>query len=390
MFLLSWLVILAATKLAGDLSARLGQPPVLGKLAAGVVIGPAMLGWVENSDIIRELSQVGVLLLMFIAGLETDLRELNRNRRASVAVALGGIITPLATVFLVGWAFGMDQRQALFLGLLLSATSVSISVQTLKELNLFKSRESAAILGAAIIDDIAVVILLAVVMSFAGGADLDLGLMIGKKLLFFALAGLLIWKGTGWVMRRFASLRVSETVISAGLIVCLFFAYMAESLGVAGIIGAFCAGLAISRTEYRHQVEQKAGPIANAVFAPIFFASIGLSMSFEGLARHAGFIVLFTVMAILTKLAGCGAGALLTGFSLRSSAGIGAGMVSRGEVALIIAALGLETGLLPQDYFTAAVFVVILTTMTAPPLMKWMFRVPLPAPDEMKRQGETG
>jgi monovalent cation:proton antiporter-2 (CPA2) family protein len=394
MFFLSLLIILLATKLAGDLSVRLGQPAVLGKLVIGAVIGPAMLGWVENDEIVQELSQIGVLLLMFLAGLETDLQELNRNRRASVAVALGGIFMPLGVSFLAGSALGMDWPHAVFMGLLLSATSVSITVQTLKELHLFKSRESAAILGAAILDDIAVVILLAVAMSFIAGADINLGLVIGKKLLFFLFAGLLIWQGTGWVIRRFARLRVSETVVSAGLVICFFFAYVAESLGVAGIIGAFCAGLAISRTEFRHRMEEKVSAIAYAVFVPIFFAGIGFSMSFAGLAQQVGFIALFTVIAVLTKLAGAGAGALLTGFSLRSSAGIGAGMVSRGEVALIIAALGLETGLLPQDYFTAAVFVVILTTMMAPPLIKWMFRHVVAAPEEAERQpkqiNETG
>ncbi len=186
LFFFQLLIILLSTKIAGDLCVKLGQPAVLGKLIVGIVIGPAVLGWVQNSDMLQAFSQIGVLLLMFIAGLETDVQELNRNRNSSVSVAVGGIIFPLIGGYAGGQLMGLGQAESLFLGLLFSATSVSISVQTLKDLGQLKSRESVTILGAAIVDDILVVILLAFLMSFfVGGGDVSLGLLIGKKVLFF-------------------------------------------------------------------------------------------------------------------------------------------------------------------------------------------------------------
>ncbi|ALS22927.1 sodium:proton antiporter [Paenibacillus naphthalenovorans] len=374
LFFFQLLIILLSTKIAGDLCVMLGQPAVLGKLIVGIVIGPAVLGWVQNSDMLQAFSQIGVLLLMFIAGLETDVQELNRNRNSSVSVAVGGIIFPLIGGYAGGQLMGLGQAESLFLGLLFSATSVSISVQTLKDLGQLKSRESVTILGAAIVDDILVVILLAFLMSFfVGGGDVSLGLLIGKKVLFFALILVLGWKVVPWIMKRFAPLRVSETVTSAALIICFGFSYLAESLQIAGIIGAFAAGIAIAQTNFKKEVEHKLEPIAYAVFVPVFFVSIGVSVTFNGIMEQLPLIAGLTIMAVLTKIIGCGLGARVTGFSWNSSIRIGAGMISRGEVALIIAAIGLEMNLLPQDFFTSVVIVVILTTLITPPLLKKLF-----------------
>ncbi len=367
------LIILITTKIGGALSVKLGQPAVLGKLISGIVIGPAVLGWIAPSEMITQLSEIGVLLLMFIAGLETDVESLKQNRNSSIAVAVGGVIAPLFCFYLAGLIIGMEQRHALFLGLLFSATSVSISAQTLKELGQLKSRESATILGAAVLDDILVVIVLAVMMSSLTVAQVSLSLIIGKKLLFFAAITLLGWKVVPWMLRILAPLPVSEAVISAALIICFSFAYLAEFLGVAGIIGAFAAGLAISQTQFKQQVEHKIEPIAYAFFVPVFFVSIGLSVSFAGVNNQIGIIAGLTIIAILTKLVGSGIGARLTGFHNRSSLGIGTGMISRGEVALIIAAIGLEANLLEETFFTASVLVVILTTLVTPPLLKVLF-----------------
>lgn len=372
-FFFKLLIILLSTKLAGDLSVRLKQPAVLGQLVIGIIIGPAMLGWIQDSKIMEELSQIGVLLLMFMAGLETDLKEMNRNRNSSLAVAVGGVILPLLGGYLAGKAMGMEDIPAWFLGLLLSATSVSITVQTLRDLGQLQSRESVTILGAAVVDDILVVVLLAFLMSFAGTGDVSLGMVIGQKVLFFILAIPIGWKLVPWMMKWFASLRVSEAVISAGLIICFGFAYLSEELGVAGIIGAFAAGLAISYTPHKKEVEQKLEPIAYAIFVPIFFVSIGISVSFQGLGEQMGFILGLSVLAVATKWIGSGIGARLTGFNMRSSIGIGAGMISRGEVALIIAAIGLEAGILAPKFYTSIIIVVILTTLITPPLLKKVF-----------------
>lgn len=366
-------LILLSTKLAGDLSVRLGQPSVLGKLIVGIVIGPAILGWIENSELLTQLSNVGVILLMFMAGLETDLEELNANRNSSLAVALGGILLPFVGGYVSGLVMGMEQGNAVFLGLLLCATSVSISVQTLRDLGKMKTRESTTMLGAAVFDDILVVILLAFAMSFLGTDDVNLTMVILKKVVFFASIILIGWKGVPAIMRWLSPLRVSESIVSAALIICFSFAYFGELLGIAGIIGAFAAGIAISQTNYKHEVEKKVEPIAYAMFVPVFFVSIGMNITFDGIGNQIWFILALTVIAVLTKLIGCGLGARMTGFDAKSSAIIGAGMVSRGEVALIIAGTGLSSGLLAQDYFTAIVIVVILTTMITPPMLKYTF-----------------
>jgi len=366
-------IILLASKLAGDLSAKLGQPSVLGKLLIGIVLGPTVLGIVNNTDILTELSQIGVILLMFIAGLETDMEEFKRSGKASTYVGVLGIVFPFGFGYAAGLVLGLPQAEAIFLGLLLSATSVSISVQSLKELGKLKSKEGATILGAAVIDDVLVILALAFVMSFTGG-DVHLGTVIVKKFVFFAAALLFAWKAVPWVLKKFAPLRVTEAVVSAALIICFAYAYFAEYTGVAGIIGAYIAGVAISRTPHKHEVFEKVETIGYAIFVPVFFTSIGVSAEFAGIAENLGLIAALTVLAVLTKLVGSAVGARFARFGWRSSLGIGAAMVSRGEVALIIAAIGLETGLLAGDMFAVLVVVVLVTTIVTPPMMKLFFQ----------------
>ncbi|MFX3634988.1 MAG: cation:proton antiporter [Candidatus Pristimantibacillus sp.] len=374
LFILYLALIIVSTKVAGALSVRLGQPAVLGKLLAGIVLGPAVLGWIQPDDFISHFAEIGVLMLMFIAGLETDLEELRKNWKSSFAVAVGGIILPFIGGYAVSAALGWSQTEALFLGLLLCATSVSISVQTLKEMNQLNSREGTTILGAAVVDDVIVVVLLAVMMSFLGTAeDVSIGLLIGKKVIFFIAIVVLSMFVVPYFMKKFAQLRVTEAAMSGALIICFAFAYFAEMMGIAGIIGAFAAGIAVSQTKFKHNVEAKVEPIAYTLFVPVFFVSIGLNITFVGVGSQILFIVLVTLVAIITKMLGGGLGARLTGFNNYSSIAIGAGMVSRGEVALIIAAAGLESGLLLQQYFTSVVMVVILTTLITPPLLKIVF-----------------
>ncbi|CAM3800510.1 MULTISPECIES: cation:proton antiporter [Paenibacillus] len=368
-------LILLFTKLAGDLSVRLGQPAVLGKLIVGILLGPAVLGWIDSNEFIHYVSEIGVLLLMFIAGLETDVEQLKKNWKSAVAVAVGGIILPFIGGYGVAELFGFSVNYALFMGVLFSATSVSISVQVLKDLDRLGSKEGTTILGAAVVDDILVVILLAFMMSFLGtGQEISMGLLIGKKVLFFVGVIIAGWLIVPHVLKWLSSLKVTEPVISIALVVCFGFSYFADLMGMAGIIGAFAAGIAISQTALKHTVEQKIEPIAYSIFVPVFFVSIGLNVSFQGVSQQVGFIVVLTIAAVLTKLLGGALGARITGFNNLSSFAVGAGMVSRGEVALIIASTGLQAGLLLPEYFTSVVIVVILTTLIAPPLLKILFQ----------------
>ncbi|WP_409272073.1 cation:proton antiporter [Neobacillus sp. SCS-31] len=372
MLILQLAIILIASKVAGSISVRLGQPSVLGKLLIGIILGPSVLGLVNETVTLAQLSQIGVILLMFIAGLETDIDDFKQSGKAASFVGLGGIIMPLVGGYFVGGMFGLSTIESWFLGLLLSATSVSISVQALKELNQLQSREGTAIMGAAVIDDVVVIIALAFLMSFAGG-DVNLIAVILKKIAFFAGAILVGWKAVPWFLEKFGRLKVTETVISSALIICFVFAYFAEYTGVAAIIGAYIAGVAISVTKFKEEVFEKVETISYSIFVPVFFTSIGISAQFNGIADNLNLIVILTVLAILTKLAGAALGAKLSGFGWNSAMGIGSAMVSRGEVALILAAIGLESKMLTQDLFAVLVVVILITTIVTPPMMKVFF-----------------
>lgn len=268
---------------------------------------------------------------------------------------------------------GLTNLQSWFLGVILSATSVNISVQALKEMNQLKTPEGTTILGAAVIDDVVVMIILAFVMSFAGG-DVSLTALVIKKILFFVVAILIAWKAVPWVMNKFTKLPVSETVISSALIICFVYAFAAEYAGVANIIGAYIAGIAIGLAKYKHEVFEKVEVISYSIFVPVFFAYIGISAEFKGILDNLGLIILLSILAILTKFVGAGAGAKFSGLSWNNSMGVGSAMVSRGEVALIVASMGLSSNLVTQDLYATIIVVVIITTIVTPPMMKLFFK----------------
>lgn len=372
-FILQIVLVLFVAKIAGQISVRLGQPSVLGKIIAGIVLGPAVLGWIEQTDTIILFSEIGVLLLMFLAGLETDIDGLSKNAKTATLVAVLGIVVPIG----MGWGasplFGIPTSEGIFLGLLLAATSVSISVQTLREIGWLNSREGATLLGAAVLDDVIVVILIAVAMGFFVGEDTNLAWVIAQQAIFFVVI-FIIGK---WIvpkfMQVFEKFKITEPVLTAALILIFAFAYFADFLGVSGIIGTYFIGVAIGRTKYAEQVEHSVSPIAYGIFVPFFFINIGLPINFDGMGDQILFIIVFSIIALLSKFIGCGLGAKVGGFSWRSSAGIGAGMISRGEVALILATIGLGGGLLTQDIYGAMVIVIIITTLVTPPLLKIIF-----------------
>ncbi|MED4228735.1 cation:proton antiporter [Neobacillus cucumis] len=373
MLILQLAIILITSKIAGTISVRLGQPSVLGKLLIGIVLGPSVLGLVTETETLTEFSQIGVILLMFMAGLETDLDEFKRTGKASTYVGFGGIIAPLVLGYFAGIILNLTTMEAWFLGLLLSATSVSISVQALKEMNRLKTPEGTTILGAAVIDDVVVIIALAFLMSFAGG-DVNLTTVILKKVVFFVCAIFVGWKVIPWFLQKFSTLKVTETVISSALIICFVYAYLAEYTGVAAIIGAYIAGVAISVTDFKHEVFEKVETISYSIFVPVFFTSIGITAHFTGITENIGLIIILSILAISTKLIGAALGAKASGFGWKSSLGIGSAMVSRGEVALIIAAIGLDSNLLSQNMFAVIVIVVLVTTIVTPPMMKRFFK----------------
>lgn len=373
-FLGSLCLILVFTKFAGHFCNRIGVPAVIGELLVGIILGPALLGWVQPDEFIHYFSEIGVVILMFIAGLESDLNLLKKYWKPALSVALLGIIFPATFGFLTGSLFQLGFQSSVFLGVLFSATSVSISVQVLKDLKKVDTKEGATILGAAVVDDIVVVILLGILVSLFhtnGGTDEPLGESLIRKVIFF----IVVFALSKWIvptlMKISSKLLMIESVVTMALIICLSFSYFADLMGMGSIIGAFFAGIALSQTKYKHRIEEKIEPIGYAVFIPVFFVSIGLNMDFSGIGKQWLFILVLTAIAVLTKLVGGAIGAKITGFNWKSAAVIGAGMVSRGEMALIIGKIGLESNLLSETYYSSVIVVVIATTVIAPFLLKY-------------------
>ncbi|OJG72287.1 monovalent cation:proton antiporter-2 (CPA2) family transporter [Enterococcus quebecensis] len=352
----------------------MGIPSVIGELLVGILIGPALLGWVQPDDFMHYFSEIGVIILMFIAGLESDLELLKKYWRPALAVALLGIVFPALMGFGVAELFNFSVSNAIFLGVLFSATSVSISVQVLKDLNKIDSEEGATILGAAVVDDIVVVLILGVMLSLMNRSEPGEGLPMWEVLLLKVFFFIVIFAASKWlvpwVLNLSKKLIAVESVSAFSLVICLGFAYFAELLNMGAIIGAFFAGVAIAQTDYRKKVDEKLEPIGYAVFIPMFFVSIGLNMTFSGMAKHIVFISILTVVAVLSKLVGGALGARMTGFKGISTWIIGSGMVSRGEMALIIAKVGLASNFLSEDYYSSVIVVIIATTIIAPLFLK--------------------
>ena len=372
-FILQIVLVLLVAKIAGQISLRFGQPSVLGKIIAGIILGPAVLGWIEQTELIHVFSEIGVLLLMFLAGLETDLESLNKNMKAATLVAVLGVVMPI----IMGWAasplFHIPTSEGVFLGLLLAATSVSISVQTLREIGWLNSREGATLLGAAVLDDVIVVILIAVAIGFFMGTDTNIAWVVAQQIIFFIIIYIVGKYIVPKFMHLFGGMQITEPVVTAGLILLFAAAYFADFLGVSGIIGTYFMGVAISRTKYAKEIEHGISPIAYGIFVPFFFINIGLPISFDGIGDQIVFIIAFSLIAVLSKFIGCGLGAKVCGFGWKSSAGIGAGMISRGEVALILASIGLSGGILSHEFYGAMIVVIIITTLVTPPLLKLIF-----------------
>ncbi len=370
--LLQLSLILIATKLAGTLSKRLNQPSVFGKLLVGIVIGPSMLGLLQPTQFLRELSELGVIVLMFLAGLETDVEEFKKAGIASTLTAVGGVILPLVAGTLFGLWGGHGTLVSLFIGTLLTATSVSISAQTFRELGKLQTTMGLTVLGAAVIDDVLGIVVLTIILGVAGaGSGTDgILLLIGKMVLFFVVSWIGGRRVIPRVLKYFFNMPVNQGLTTAGLILAFIFAFFAELSGVANITGAYIAGVLIGMTDYRHEIIEKTEILGFSTFIPVFFVSIGLLTQVNSLKGSMVFVLVFTAIAIMTKVLGCGAGARAAGFSSSESVVIGAGMISRGEIALIIANIGLANKIIEQGLYTASVIMVLITTIITPPLLK--------------------
>lgn len=368
-------LILITTLLAGQLSRRIGLPAVIGQLLVGVLLGPAVLDWIKPETFINDFSEIGVIILMFIAGLESDLDLLKKYLKSSIIVAVCGVILPIVLISGYGDLIGMNKNAYLFLGITFAATSVSISVEVLKELRVLDSVAGTTILGAAVVDDIVTVLALSLLVSMtkasgAGVPKLPLGVSLILQLLFFGIIYLLVKYIAPILMRlsgRF-TLNVSETTMS--MIICLAMAVLADLVGLSAVLGSFFAGVAVAQTHFKDEIDAKIEPIGYAVFIPVFFVSVGLNMTLSDLKNTWLFIVIATILAIIGKLGGCAIGAKLSGLKWRDAYQIGAGMISRGEMALIVAQIGYDAHLLSDDYYSAVICVIVITTLLAPIILR--------------------
>lgn len=383
------MIIIAAAKLGGWIAVRLRQPAVLGELLIGVLLGPSLLDLLHwsilanpaephlLSEAVFELAELGVVCLMFLAGLEVEVDEMRRAGRVSVLTGVSGVIAPLILGALAALPFGYRGSAAFFVGIILTATSVSISAQTLLELGVLRSREGVALLGAAVVDDVLVILLLSVFLALASsGAGLAaVPLVVLRMVLYLAVAiavaFLLLPRLADWVDRQ----PISEGLIALVLVAALAFAWSAEVVGgLAAITGAFIAGVGLSRSHLRGEIGRGMHAITYAFLVPIFFVSIGLKTDVHLLTGpNVLLAAAIVVVAIISKVLGCGAGARLGGFTNREALRVGLGMVSRGEVGLIVATVGVNAGIIKPDLFAIVTIVVLVTTLVTPLFLRQAF-----------------
>lgn len=378
-------IIISAAKVGGLLSARLGQPAVLGELLMGLFLGPTFLNLLglpifasgHAGEIVLELGELGVIFLMFMAGLEVDLEQMLKSGRVATLVGILGVVVPLALGGLAALAFGYPLQSSLFIGLILTATSVSISAQTLLELGFLRSKEGIALLGAAVVDDVLVILMLSIALALAGaaGADANIGIIVLRMGIFVVLAVIagvkLIPRLTAWV----EELPVSEGVVAFVVVMTLVYAWSAEVLGqVAAITGAFLAGVFFARTSVRRTIEEGMHTLTYAFFVPMFLIGIGLKANARTLdSGDVWFALTIILVAIAGKVIGCGVGARLGGFNSREALRVGVGMISRGEVGLIVAAVELSNGFISQAVYSTMVVMVLATTLITPLLLRRVF-----------------
>ena len=369
--LLPLALILVAAKVVALISKRFKLPAVFGELLVGLLLGPSVLGWLHQDDFLKVISQLGVIILMFIAGLETDLEMMKKVGLAAFLAATGGVIMPLVLGTLAGLAFGLPFFVSLFLGTALTATSVSISAETLQELGKLRTREGTAILGAAVIDDVMGVVVLAIVLSMNNGSSIWLPL--GKMVLFFVIATIVGMKLLPWLNKHLIRWHnhTEEAVLAVVISFVLFYAWAAEELGgVAAITGAYLIGVLFSRLEIKDRLDKGVRSLGYGFFIPIFFVGIGLQANFSSLLDAPMLALVVAAIAVISKIVGCFGGAWLGRLKVGESALVGIGMISRGEVALVVATLGLSAGVIDNKVFSIVIFMTVFTTVITPLMLK--------------------
>lgn len=391
-FFLDLGIIVIAAKLFGILFRKIHIPQVVGEIVAGLVIGPNVLGIVDSSEFLVKMAEIGVIMLMFVAGLETDLKELKSTGGPAFLIACMGVLVPLGGGYLLyslfnGFAPAMSEGffKAVFIGVILTATSVSITVQTLREMGRLKGKVGTTILSAAIIDDVIGIILLTFVVGMKDPSVNPSSVLINTGLFFVfaAVIGMICYYFFKWLDKRYPRQRRLPIY---GFALCLILAYVAERFfGIADITGAYLAGIILCNVRSSEYIVEKVDVNAYMLFGPIFFASIGLKTEIKGMTPTLLiFSLALVVVALATKIIGCGLAAKATKFNWNESLKIGVGMMTRGEVALIVGQKGLAVGLLEPVLFSAIIILIIVSSIITPIILKVLYRKDPPAEMETK------
>ena len=379
--LLNLAILIFTAKAFALLARRVGAPQVVGEILAGLLVGPAVINLVKPDDILEIFAEIGVIMLMFSAGLGTDLKQLKKSGGKSLIIASIGVVVPLIGGFVLyglfyGFAAPPSQPfyTALFMGTILTATSVSITVAALSEMGKLSGEVGTTIVGAAVIDDVIGIVVLTCVVGSAGG-DGNVGMVLVKIAAFFIVAlgvGMVVHKCMEWLDERHPH---TQRIPIYSLAFCFALAYAAQKFfGIADITGAYTAGIVLCTIKDTEYVEKKIDISSYMLFGPIFFACIGLKTELSGLTLSIlWFSVCFILVALVTKVIGCGAAAKACGFGWMDSMRIGTGMMTRGEVALVVAQMGLSAGVLDSVYFPAVILLIIVSSVVTPIILKVLF-----------------
>ena len=375
--LLEIALILIATKVGGLIAQKFKMPEVLGALIAGVLIGPVAFRLVTYDNNIQLLANLGVILLMFLAGLETNLEEFKKAGLSSFVIAMAGVLVPFVFGTLSAFLFYKNVWENIFVGVILTATSVSITVETLNELGKLNTRAGINILGAAVIDDILGLILISMMLAASGkggNGGGSIGIVLLEVVLFCVVSILAILFLPKLLNKVLKNIKPSRTFLTLAIAAALLAALAAEKLGIAAITGAYLCGLLLSQFIHKDSIERGLKAISSGFLAPIFFASVGIEANLNGFSVKTLMIALcMLVIAVAGKIIGCGAAARAFRMSRSESLQVGVGMVSRGEVAIITANIGLQAGIISNEVFLSTIVVVILTTILTPILLKLTF-----------------
>ncbi|MGB9812832.1 MAG: cation:proton antiporter [Thermovenabulum sp.] len=371
MELLELAVILAAARIGGYIATRFNQSNVLGQILAGIIIGPSVIGAVHSTEGLEFMSQIGVILLMFLAGLETDTEELFSSGLSSTVIAVGGVVVPFVLGTYTSLFMHASLKEALFLGTILTATSVSITVQTLREINKLNSKEGITIMAAAVIDDVLGILVLTGVSSFITGKGSVFEVII--KILIFTAAILIIGYLLLKYQKIFYNFMSGTRSATFALVFCFLLSFFAEEVEIAAITGAYLAGVLLSNTIYKEKIIKQIESPAFLFFTPVFFTNIGLKADVKTMMTGIVFSITIIIVAIVGKIAGCGLTSKLFGFKWREALAVGIGMIPRGEVALIIVDLGLKKGIVSHKVFATSVLMVLVTTVIPPLFLKGLF-----------------